>query len=140
MVQESSYTGQRGKTSIAVTTLYTKSSFLSTKKSGNKGSLIDTDQSWLSLTPPTRPPSMRCHCFSSVSTQTSAIKLRQSSFAKTKMRSRLLKHCRSLKAGMSSGPLRFLWSISQRQRSTPLKMNFRLPACICDFHRNQAWT
>ena len=122
-----SCTGQKGKTVIMVKILRGKSFFLSIKEFGSKGFLRDTDQSWFSLTPPTRPLSTHCHYFSSVSTPTSAIKLWPSSFAKTKMQSPLLKHFTSLKVGMSGRTLFILWLTTQLQRSTPLKRNFQLP-------------
>ena len=125
-VLEDSCTGQRGKTVIMVKIARGKSFFLSIKKFGSKGFLRDTDPSWFSLTLPTRPLSTHCRYFSSVSTPTSAIKFWRSSFAKTKMRSPLLKHFTSLKVGMSGGTLLILWWTTQLQRSTPLKKNFQL--------------
>lgn len=74
-----------------------------------------------------RPLSTHCRYFSSVSTPTLATKLWRSSFAKTKMRSPLLKHFTSLKVGMSGGTVLILWWTTQLQRSTPLKRNFQLP-------------
>ena len=131
-VNEAAGTGKflhrpRGKTVIMVKIPRGKSFFLSIKKFGSKGFIRDTDPSWFSLTLPPRPLSTHCRYFSSVSTPTSAIKFWRSSFAKTKMRSPLLKHFTSLKVGMSGGTLLILWWTTQLQRSTPLKKNFQLP-------------
>ena len=140
MVQESSYTGQRGKTSIEVTMFYTKSSFLSTKKSGNKGSLIDTDQSWLSLTPPTRPPSMRCHCFSYCVHTNVGYKVAGEFICENEDAESIAEALQIIKSwNVGWSPSFFMVDFSTAVINAIENEFPTARVHVCNFHRNQAW-